>query len=128
MSDQYLNNLAVFGFALLQSLIVCVFSGFLFTVGLRGLIKAWPTKKLLNIWAFSSLLFAGVYVLLIPISLNMLWLDIPKIVVVNGIAGFAMTRIRKGGEKAFDQKNFFLTWLYLFVLGFILYSLIRGIS
>ena len=54
----------------------------------------------------------------------MLWLDIPKIVVVNGIAGFAM----KGGEKAFDQKNFFLTWLYLFVLGFILYSLIRGIS
>lgn len=36
MSDQYLNNLAVFGFALLRALIVCVFSGFLFTVGIRS--------------------------------------------------------------------------------------------
>ena len=46
MSDQYLNNLTISGFSLLQALIVCVFSGFFFTVGLRGLIKAWPTKKL----------------------------------------------------------------------------------
>ena len=45
MSDQYLNNLTISGFSLLQALIVCVFSGFFFTVGLRGLIKAWPTKN-----------------------------------------------------------------------------------
>lgn len=129
LSPDFPHHLLLFGFALLKALLINGFASLFFLFSIKNLKKFWPTNNQKRIWLYSSSLFVGIYILLIPFDLSKLWWQLLRLITLSTIAGWGMMRMWKYSKKRSLHKQKPLTlWSYIFGLGFLIYVLIRVIQ